>query len=327
MTQELMNKPVMTTRGSDPQPTRQAYGDVLVEMAEERDDFYVIDCDIAKSMKTMDFAGKYPERHINVGIAEQNAAGVAAGLATLGYKGIVSTYAVFGSMRILEQVRTSACYPNLNVKVCCSHGGLTPANDGVTHQAIEDMGIYRTVPNMAVMMGADYNSTKALMRALMDYDGPTYIRFTRDPMPNFYSEDEEFIIGKGKVLRQGKDISIIANGDLLHEALKAKDRLVEEGIDVELIDMHTIKPLDRELVVATLEKTGKLITVEDHNVLNGLGSAVADVVAEEGRGILRKVGLKDRFAESGPYHDLLHKYEMDADYIVKMAHELMGKEN
>lgn len=308
-----------------PQPTRQAYGDVLVELGNERDDFYVIDCDIAKSMKTIEFSEKFPQRHINVGIAEQNAAGVAAGLATLGYKAIVSTYAVFGSMRMLEQVRTSACYPNLNVKVCCSHGGLTPANDGVTHQAIEDMGIYRTVPNMAVMMPADYYSTKAMMRALLDYDGPCYIRFTRDAMPHYYGPDVEIVIGKGKLLREGKDISIIANGDMLHEAIKATEELVAKGIDVELIDMHTIKPLDEELVLKTLAKTGKIITVEDHNVLNGLGSAVADVIAVNGNGIMRKVGLKDQFAESGPYHDLLHKYEMDSSYIIKMAEELLNK--
>jgi transketolase len=308
-----------------PQPTRQAYGDVLVELGSERDDFYVIDCDIAKSMKTIEFSEKYPQRHINVGIAEQNAAGVAAGLATLGYKAIVSTYAVFGSMRMLEQVRTSACYPNLNVKVCCSHGGLTPANDGVTHQAIEDMGIYRTIPNMAVMMPADYYSTKAMMRALLDYEGPCYIRFTRDAMPNYYGPDVEIVIGKGKVLREGRDISIIANGDLLHEALKATEELVSKGVDVELIDMHTIKPLDEALVLQTLAKTGKIITVEDHNVLNGLGSAVADIIAVQGNGIMRKVGLKDQFAESGPYHDLLHKYEMDSSYIIKMAEELLKK--
>jgi transketolase len=306
-----------------PQPTRQAYGDVLVELASEREDFYVIDCDIAKSMKTIEFSEKFPQRHINVGIAEQNAAGVAAGLATLGYKAIVSTYAVFGSMRMLEQIRTSACYTNLNVKVCCSHGGLTPCTDGVTHQAIEDMGIYRTIPNMAVMMPADYHSTKAMMRALLDYDGPCYIRFTRDAMPNYYGPEVEIVIGKGKVLREGCDLSIIANGDLLHEALKATEELVKRGIDVELIDMHTIKPLDEELILKTLAKTGKIITVEDHNVLNGLGSAVADVIAVQGNGIMRKVGLKDQFAESGPYHDLLHKYEMDSCYIIKMAEELL----
>lgn len=304
-------------------PTRQAYGDVLLEIANENKDLYVIDCDISKSMKTTEFAKEYPDRHINVGIAEQNAAGIAAGLATLGKRPIVSTYAVFGSMRILDQIRTSVCYPKLNVIVACSHGGLTPANDGVTHQAIEDMGIYRTIPNMTVIMPADYNSTKALMKKAVEYDGPVYIRFTRDEMPFFYSENEEFEIGKGKILREGSDISIIAIGDLLHEAIKAAHILEEEGVSVELIDMHTLKPLDTELVKKTLAKTKKIITVEDHNIYNGLGSAVADVLSELGEGIMRKVGLKDRFAESGPYEKLLHKYEMDSDYIVKKAKEIL----
>ena len=304
-------------------PTRQAFGDVLLEIAEENDQVYVIDCDISKSMKTTEFIQKYPERHINVGIAEQNAAGVAAGLATLGKIAIVSTYAVFGSMRMLEQIRTSACYTGLNVKVCCSHAGLTPANDGVTHQAIEDMGIYRTIPNMAVIMPADYYSTKALMKKLIAYDGPVYIRFTRDEMPIFYGEEEEFEIGKGKVLREGTDVSIIAIGDLLHEAMKAADALEALGHSVELIDMHTLKPLDVELVEKTLSKTKRIVTVEDHNIYNGLGSAVADVVAEKNYGIMRKVGLKDQYAESGPYEKLLSKYEMDCSYIQKMALELI----
>lgn len=306
--------------------TRQAFGDVLLEIAEENDQVYVIDCDISKSMKTTEFISKYPERHINVGIAEQNAAGVAAGLASLGKTAIVSTYAVFGSLRMLEQIRTSACYTGLNVKVCCSHGGLTPGSDGVTHQAIEDMGVYRTIPNMTVIMPADYYSTKALMKKVVAHDGPVYIRFTRDEMPIFYSEDEEFEIGKGKVLREGKDISIIAIGDLLHEAIKAADELEARGISVELIDMHTLKPLDIELVEKTLAKTKRIVTVEDHNILNGLGSAVADIVAQKCQGVMRKVGLKDQFAESGPYDKLLIKYEMDSTYIQKMALELLEME-
>jgi len=304
-------------------PTRQAFGDVLLEIGKEREDVYVIDCDISKSMKTVEFSKQFPDRHINVGIAEQNAAGVAAGLATLGKVPIVSTYAVFGSMRMLEQVRTSVCYPKLNVKIACSHGGLTPGNDGVTHQAIEDMGIYRTIPNMTVVMGADYNSTKALMKKVVEYDGPVYIRFTRDPLPHFYSEDEEFEIGKGKVIKEGNDISIIAIGDVLHQAIKASEELEKQGVSVELIDMHTLKPLDEELVLKTLNKNKKIITVEDHNIINGLGSAVADIVSEQKEGVMRKVGLKDRFAESGPYEELLSKYEMDGNYIIKIAKELI----
>lgn len=303
--------------------TRQAYGDVLLEIAATNDQLYVIDCDIGKSMKTVEFSEKYPNQHINVGIAEQNAAGVAAGLATLGKIPIVSTYAVFGSMRMLEQIRTSACYSNLNVKVCCSHGGLTPASDGPTHQAIEDMGIYRTIPNMVVVMPADYESCKALMKKAIDYVGPVYMRFTRDPMPLHYSADDTFEIGKGKIVSEGTDITIIANGDMLHEGIKAAEVLKAEGVSVELIDMHTIKPLDEDLVRATLAKTGKIITVEDHNVMNGLGSAVADVVAEQPTGIMRKVGLQDHFGESGPYDELLKKFKMDSVAIVNVAHELL----
>jgi len=303
--------------------TRDGYGDVIVEIAKTNPDLYVIDCDIGKSMKTVEFQKQFPKQHINVGIAEQNAAGVAAGLSTLGKIPIVSTYAVFGSMRILEQIRTSVCYAEQNVKICCSHGGLTPASDGPTHQAIEDMGIYRTIPNMTVVMPADYASCKALMRKTIEYVGPVYIRFTRDPMPFFYSEDEPFELGKGKVIQEGRDITIISNGDMLHEALKAVKTLESEGVSVELIDMHTIKPLDDALVKKTLAKTKKIITIEDHNIYNGLGSAVAEVIAQQGEGILRIVGLRDRFGESGPYHDLLHKFNMDAEYLVKVAHELL----
>ncbi len=305
--------------------TRQAFGDVIIDIAAENEKVFVIDCDIGKSMKTVGFMQKYPERHINVGIAEQNAAGVAAGLATLGKIPIVSTYAVFGSMRMLEQIRTSVCYAELNVKVFCSHGGLTPASDGPTHQAIEDFGIYRTIPNMTVIMPADYESCRALIKEAINMDGPVYMRFTRDAMPFYYSSSEKFEIGKGKVLQEGTDISIIANGDMVHEALKAVALLENEGISVELIDMHTIKPLDSELVIKTLAKTKRIITVEDHNVINGLGSAVADIVSEQPEGIMRKIGLNDRFGESGPYHDLLKKFDMDYSAIVRMAKELVKR--
>lgn len=303
--------------------TRQAFGDVIIDIAAENEKIFVIDCDIGKSMKTVGFSQKYPERHINVGIAEQNAAGVAAGLATLGKIPIVSTYAVFGSMRMLEQIRTSACYAELNVKVFCSHGGLTPANDGPTHQAIEDFGIYRTIPNMTVIMPADYESCKALIKEAINMDGPVYMRFTRDAMPFYYSKGEPFEIGKGKVLKEGTDLTIIANGDMVHEALKAVAILEAENISVELIDMHTIKPIDEALILKTLSKTKKIITVEDHNVINGLGSAVADIVAQSPIGIMRKIGLNDRFGESGPYHDLLKKFKMDFSEIVSVAKELI----
>ena len=305
--------------------TRAGFGDMLIDLAKEDERIYVIDCDIAKSCKTMGFAKQFPNRHINVGIAEQNAAGVAAGLATMGKIPFVSTYAVFGSMRMLEQVRTSVCYPGLNVKIACSHGGLTPGNDGVTHQAIEDMGIYRSIPGMTVIMPADYHATRKLVARARDYDGPVYLRFTRDAVMSYYGENEEFEIGKGKRLKEGKDLSIIFIGDMLRPSLEAAEALEKKGISVELIDMHTLKPLDTELVLETAGKTGRVITVEDHNYLNGLGSAVADVMAEQGRGILRRIGLKDRWAESGDYSQLLQKYGLDRFAIVSAAEAILAK--
>jgi transketolase len=306
--------------------TRNAFGDAIIELAEKGKDIYVIDCDISKSTKTDKFAKIYPSRHVNVGISEQDAASFAAGLATTGKIPFVSTYAVFGSMRMLEQVRTSVCYPGLNVKIACSHGGLTPGNDGVTHQAIEDMGIYRTIPGMTVIMPADYDSARVLVKEAAEYYGPVYLRFTRDPVPRYYDENEEFTIGKAKILNRGKDITLIAIGDMLHQAVAAANELEKKGVGVELVDMHTLKPLDEESVIESIKRTGKIITLEDHNVVNGLGSAVADVIAHTGRGLLRKVGLKDRFAESGDYHELLKKYEMDADYVIKTALQILEEE-
>ncbi len=303
--------------------TRDAFGEAVVELAKDNKDIYVIDCDISKSMKTTTFAEFFPEQHINVGIAEQNAAGVAAGLATMGKIPFVSTYAVFGSMRMCEQIRTSICYAGLNVKIACSHGGLTPCNDGVTHQGIEDMGIMRTLPNMTVIMGADYIATRKLVKKAAEYEGPVYLRFTRDPIPVLYNEDESFQIGKGKLFRKGSDITFVAIGDMLYQAVLAADQLAKQGISAEILDIHTLKPLDTVLISESIDKTGKVVSIEDHNYLNGLGSAVAEVIAEVGAGKLRRVGLKDTFAESGPYRKLLEKYEMDSAYILKMANELL----
>jgi transketolase len=305
--------------------TRLGFGDALVELGQENQDIYVVECDIGKSTKTDMFCAAFPDRHINVGVAEQNAAGFAAGLATMNKIPFVSTYAVFGSMRMCEQVRTSICYPKLNVKICCSHGGLTPGSDGVTHQAIEDMGIYRTIPNMTVIMPADYQAAKKLVKAAAAYKGPVYMRFTRDTVPGIYDENETFEIGKAKVLREGSDLAIIAIGDMVCQALQAAEELKIAGISVRVIDMHTLKPLDVECVQNCVKDTGRIITVEDHNVLNGLGSAVADVMAVMGQGTLRKVGLNDCFAESGEYKQLLDKYLMDSKQIVKMAKELLQR--
>ena len=300
-------------------PTRNGFGEAIVELGKENKDILVVDIDIGKSCKTGEFRKQLPEQYINVGIAEQNGAGVAAGLATCGKIPFVVTYAAFGSMRICEMIRQEICYPNLNVKIACSHGGVTPANDGASHQAIEDMGILRTIPNMTVVMPADYASAKALVKKAAAFDGPVYLRFTRDAVPVIYGEDEDFEIGKAKLLREGKDVAIIANGDTVCLALQAADALAAQGLQARVLDMHTIKPLDVEAVNACINDTGKIITVEDHNIVNGLGSAVAEIIAEAGRGRLKRVGIQDQFGQSAPYQRLLEMNGITVENIVALA--------
>ncbi|AGK53216.1 transketolase family protein [Bacillus sp. 1NLA3E] len=302
--------------------TREAFGDEIVKLGKKNKNIFVVDIDIGKSCKTTEFAKQFPNQHVNVGIAEQNGAGLAAGLATTGKIPFVSTYAVFGSLRMAEQIRQEICYPNLNVKIACSHGGLTPANDGASHQSIEDMGVLRTIPNMTVIMGADYHSTRKLVEQAAEFYGPVYLRFTRDTVPFIYDENEEFTIGKAKKLRNGNDIAIIANGDTVYLALEAAKQLENEGVSVKLLDIHTIKPLDREAVVECLN-IGKIITVEDHNILNGLGSAVCEVVAEEGKGIVRRIGVQDQFGQSAPYEKLLELNGITIEDIVRTAKEML----
>ncbi|MEF3085809.1 transketolase family protein [Bacillus altitudinis] len=303
--------------------TREAFGDEIVKLGKENQHIYVIDIDIGKSCKTGEFIKQLPNQHVNVGIAEQNGAGLAAGLATTGKIPFVSTYAVFGSLRMAEQIRQEICYPNLNVKIACSHGGLTPGNDGGSHQAIEDMGVLRTFPNMTVIMGSDYYSTRKLIKEAANTYGPMYLRFTRDAVPMIYDEHEEFVIGKAKKLRSGKDIAIIANGDTVYLALEAVKKLEEQGIEASLLDMHTIKPLDREAVVECLD-IGRMITVEDHNILNGLGSAICEVAAEEGRGKVKRIGVQDRFGESAPYEKLLEINGITIENIINTAKDMLN---
>jgi transketolase len=300
-------------------PTREASGLTLVEMGRENEDIVVCEADIGKSTKTCYFAKEFPERYLNVGIAEQNMMNMAVGLASAGKTVFVSTYSVFASMRACEQIRTFACYPNINIKIVASHGGLTPGNDGPTHQAIEDMGIMRSLPNMCVMMPADFNATKALIKKTLEWETPVFVRLTRDAVPCIYGEDEKFEIGKGKVVKEGKDVTVIANGDMVYHALQAADALLGSGIQARVVDMHTIKPIDTELVLDCCKATGAIVTVEDHNILNGLGSAVAEIIAEQKLVPLRRVGIKDRFAESGEYQELLNKYGLSVADIVKAA--------
>ena len=305
--------------------TRDAFGDEIVKLGEGNKDIFVVDIDIGKSCKTGNFKKQFPEQYINVGIAEQNAAGVAAGLATTGKIPFVATYAVFGSLRMGEQIRQEVCYPNLNVKIACSHGGLTPANDGASHQSIEDMGVMRTIPNMTVVMGADYNSTRKLVAEAARIHGPVYLRFTRDAIPVIYDENVEFTIGKAHVIQDGKDISIIANGDTVCIALEAAKALAAKGIGVRLLDMHTIKPLDVDAVKDCARLTGNIITVEDHNILNGLGSAVCEVIAEMGKGMVSRIGVQDQFGESAPYERLLERNGITVANIVQKAEKMLGK--
>ena len=304
--------------------TRDGFGDEIVELGKENSSILVVDVDIGKSCKTGAFRKALPEQYLNVGIAEQNAAGVAAGLATCGKIPFVVTYAAFGSMRMCEMIRQEICYPHLNVKIACSHGGVTPANDGASHQSIEDMGILRTIPNMTVIMPADYWAARKLVRAAAEFDGPVYLRFTRDAIPVIYDESATFTIGKANWLREGKDVAIIANGDTVRLALEVADKLAQEAISARVLDMHTIKPLDTEAVERCVREIGRIITVEDHNILNGLGSAVADVVAESGRAVLRRVGIQDQFGMSAPYERLLEMNGVTAAHIAELARGLMG---
>ena len=304
-------------------PTRNGFGDEIVALGKENKDILVVDADIGKSCKTGDFRKQLPEQYLNVGIAEQNCAGVAAGLATCGKIPFVVTYAAFGSMRMCEMIRQEICYTHLNVKIACSHGGVTPANDGASHQAIEDMGILRTIPNMTVVMPADYASARRLVRAAAEFDGPVYLRFTRDAVPVIYDEDEQFEIGKAKKLRDGKDVAILANGDTVRLAIQAAEALEEKSIEARVYDFHTIKPLDEAVVNACIGEIGKIITVEDHNILNGLGSAVCELVAEAGKGKVKRIGIQDQFGQSAPYERLLAMNGVTVENIVAEAEKLV----
>lgn len=303
--------------------TRNGFGEEIVNLGKNNDKIYVIDNDIGKSCKTSSFMKELPNQYLNVGIAEQNGAGIAAGLATCGKIPFVVTYAVFGSLRMCEQIRQEICYPNLNVKFACSHGGVTPANDGASHQAIEDMGVLRTIPNMTVIMPADYYAAKKLVKDAAEIYGPVFLRFTRDNIPVIYDENTEFEIGKAVKLSEGTDIAIIANGDTVRLAIEAKEALSKDGISVRLLDMHTIKPLDKEAVTSCINDIGKIITVEDHNIINGLGSAVCEVAAEMGKSKVHRIGIQDQFGQSAPYERLLAMNGITVENIIAQSKALI----
>ncbi len=302
-------------------PTRVAYGEALRDLGEVDERVVVLEADIGKSTHSALFGAAHPERYFNVGIAEQNEMGVAAGLASCGKVAFVSTYAVFASMRACEQIRTFVAYPRANVKVCPSHGGLTPGNDGPTHQATEDLGIMRTIPNMTVCMPTDAVMAYKAVFAAAELEGPLYLRLTRDPVPVVYDDELDFAFGKAIVLRTGTEATIVANGDMVVQALQAAERLAADGIDVTVIDMHTIKPLDEACLLEHCTGKRFVVSAEDHQINGGLGSAVAEFLAERCQVPMKRIGLRDTFAESGPYLELLRKYGLDAGAIERAVRD------
>lgn len=303
----LENKPVAT---------RDSYGNALVDLAKEHEDLVVLDADLAAATKTAVFKKAYPKRHIDCGIAESNMAGIAAGLATCGYVPFMSSFAMFAAGRAFEQVRNSIGYPHLNVKIGATHAGISVGEDGATHQCCEDLALMREIPGMVVINPCDDVEARAAVKAAYEYTGPVYLRFGRLALPVLNDEASyQFEIGKGVLLKEGKDVSVIATGLCVSESLKAAEMLAEDGIDAEVINIHTIKPLDEELVVSTASKTKRVFTVEEHSVIGGLGSAVAETLSDKCPVKLTRIGVNDRFGESGPAKELVHKYGLDAEGI------------
>ena len=296
--------------------TRESYGNALVEMGAIYDNLVVLDADLAAATKTGIFKKAYPERHIDCGIAECNMVGVAAGLAATGKIPFVSSFAMFAAGRAFEQVRNSVGYPKLNVKIGATHAGISVGEDGATHQCNEDIALMRTIPGMVVINPSDDVEARAAVKAAIEHQGPVYLRFGRlaTPVINDRS-DYKFELGKGVVLREGKDVTIIATGLCVAESLAAADMLEKDGISAKVINIHTIKPLDEELVIAAAKETGKVVTVEEHSVIGGLGSAVCDCLSEKCPTKVLKVGGNDTFGESGPAVQLIHKYGLDAEGI------------
>ncbi len=298
--------------------TRDSYGNALAALGKEHENLVVLDADLAAATKTGVFKKEFPERHIDCGIAEANMIGIAAGLASTGKVPFCSSFAMFAAGRTFEQIRNSVGYPHLNVKIGATHAGISVGEDGATHQCNEDIALMRTIPGMTIINPSDDVEAKAAVKAAYEMEGPVYLRFGRLAVPVINDNaDYKFEIGKGVVLKEGTDLTIIATGLEVAESLAAAEKLEADGISVEVINMHTIKPLDVDLVVKSAAKTGKVVTVEEHSIIGGLGSAVAEVLAEKQPAKLLRIGVEDRFGESGPAVKLLEKYELDAAGIYK----------
>lgn len=305
--------------------TRESYGNALANLGEKYD-IVVLDADLSKSTKTDTFKKSFPDRFINMGIAEQNMMSTAAGLASCGKVVFASSFAMFAAGRAFEQIRNSICYPNLNVKIGATHAGISVGEDGATHQCLEDIGIMRTIPNMVVINPADDVEARAAVEAAIKHNGPVYLRFGRLAVPVLYDEaDYKFEIGKGVLLKEGTDVTIVATGLMVEMALNASEALKAEGINARVINIHTIKPIDREILVKAAKETGAVVTCEEHNIIGGLGSAVAEVLCEEAPVPMERIGVKDEFGKSGIPSELFKDYGLTSEDIVAAVKKVISK--
>ena len=297
--------------------TRQSYGEALKELGHKNENIVVLDADLATATKTEIFAKEFPERFFDMGIAEQNMVATAAGLATCGKIPYASTFAVFAAGRAYDQIRNSICYPKLNVKICATHAGVTVGEDGATHQMIEDISMMRTLPNMTVISTSDDTQTKWAVEEITKYEGPVYLRLWRLATPIIYDENQKFEIGKAIQIGEGTDATIFATGVTVSEAIKAQEQLKEKGVNVRVVDIHTIKPIDKEMIIKCAKETKRLISVEDHNVIGGLGSAIAEVLTENYPCKLERMGVPDTFGKSGKAEELLEYFKIDSKAIIQ----------
>ena len=296
--------------------TRQSYGEALLELGRENKDIVVLDADLSGATKTKLFAKEFSERFFDMGISEQDMMSTAAGMSTMGKIPYASTFAVFAAGRAYDQIRNSICYPKLNVKICATHAGITVGEDGATHQMLEDISMMRTLPNMTVISTSDDTQTKWAVKEISKIQGPVYLRLSRLATPVIYDENEKFEIGKGKQFGNGTDATVIATGVTVIEALKAKEELAKEGIDIRVVDMHTIKPIDKEIIIKSAKETNKIITIEDHNIIGGLGTAVCEVLSEEYPKKVVRMGIKDEFGTSGKAEELMKHFKITSKDIV-----------
>ena len=301
--------------------TRQSYGEALAELGEKNENVVVFDSDLSEATKTSIFAKKFPERFFDMGIAEQDMMSTAAGMSTFGKIPYASTFAVFAAGRAYDQIRNSICYPKMNVKICATHSGVTVGEDGATHQMLEDLGLMRGLPNMTVLCTSDDTETRWAIEEISKIQGPVYVRLCRLATPVIYDENQKFEIGKAIQIGEGTDATIFATGVVVSEAIKAKEELEKQGINVRVIDVHTIKPLDKEMIIKCAKETKRIITIEDHSIINGLGTAIADVLTEEYPCKLIKLGVKDEFGRSGKATELLEHYGLTAKHIVEAVQD------